>query len=402
MADKFSGMAPDIIRNIALSLSLENIAAFCRTSHHFNAAVCDNDSFWRHKLQQDYPLLTDNLRYTRGEILLPVRFSSFKELYRFASGGDMPEIVSGFTTFQLIAILDFLRDVTFYVYDPALPNDPPLPHTLSKEEFDEILIEANAGWIADIINGVPPLIFPFNDRFSQDFRIPGVISLSASNEYIASSKRALEVEAHRPLLYDQLQTIIYRYFFPVQYPNQSLNNDVLPRFEVADNMSAPMERYYLRVIFSTFTKYRFIIDKLNVDLDNPTAKVDNSKDDIYNNRHQQYVLDAIYAGFNLSSRDREPNRLDEVYRVKNRMDIKAEFEGHKHLLQSRNLIPPNANETTIRRLIEEMINKRKKAKELLSSEQYRNFSPENKKKLQQGLIARGLHPNDLNRLLSEL
>jgi len=401
MTDKFSNVPPDIIRNIALSLSLEEIAIFCRTSRNFNAAVCSSDSFWAHMLQQNYPLLINDLRDDKGEILLPFKFSSFKELYQFASGRNTPEIIAGFTTFQLITILYFLRDIIFYVHDPDIPDleNQPLPYSLSKEEFDTILIEANAGWIADILNGVPSSIFPFGGRFGQDFRIPGVIPLSSNDEYKASSKRALEVEAHRYVIYDHLQAILYRYFFPIQNSNHSIEIT----FELPEYMFAPLEKSYLKGIFSAFKLYLLVVGKLHLSGNKLVVIVnDENLIDVYDDWSQRYIFDAIYAGFNLSSRDREPDRTIEEQRELNRRNMRKRFEVQESLLRSRKLISPHTKKETTRRLVEEMATKRKKAREILASEQYRNLTPENKEKLHRGMVARGLHPDDLAFYLAEL
>jgi hypothetical protein len=59
----------DAIRKIALSLPLEDINHWCRTSKKFNDAICKSGVFWQSKLKQDYPrtslkdLTPEKMRY---------------------------------------------------------------------------------------------------------------------------------------------------------------------------------------------------------------------------------------------------------------------------------------------------------------------------------------------------
>jgi transposase-like protein len=53
--DAIERLPPDAIRNIALTLSPEDINHWCRASRKFNNAICKDNSFWKNKLRQDFP-----------------------------------------------------------------------------------------------------------------------------------------------------------------------------------------------------------------------------------------------------------------------------------------------------------------------------------------------------------
>ena len=50
----FEPLADDTIREIALSLSLKDIAKFCSTSRRFNQVICKDEFFWREKYLRDF------------------------------------------------------------------------------------------------------------------------------------------------------------------------------------------------------------------------------------------------------------------------------------------------------------------------------------------------------------
>jgi alpha-tubulin suppressor-like RCC1 family protein len=52
--DLYSSLPPELILEIALSLTLEEIQNLCMTSNKFNHAICENEYFWRRKYLQDY------------------------------------------------------------------------------------------------------------------------------------------------------------------------------------------------------------------------------------------------------------------------------------------------------------------------------------------------------------
>jgi hypothetical protein len=47
----------ELIQQISLDLTYDEIRKFCRTSKRFEKIVCNNDIFWRDKLAQDFPNL---------------------------------------------------------------------------------------------------------------------------------------------------------------------------------------------------------------------------------------------------------------------------------------------------------------------------------------------------------
>lgn len=52
--DAFAGVPSDVVRVIALGMTLDAIAKTCLTSKRFNELICNNEDFWRLRLQQDY------------------------------------------------------------------------------------------------------------------------------------------------------------------------------------------------------------------------------------------------------------------------------------------------------------------------------------------------------------
>ena len=58
---QFDVFTPQLIRNIALSLSFNEIMNLCNTNSRFNAAVCNFDNFWRLKSEQDFGVLTTQI-----------------------------------------------------------------------------------------------------------------------------------------------------------------------------------------------------------------------------------------------------------------------------------------------------------------------------------------------------
>jgi hypothetical protein len=52
--DAFASVPSDVVRVIALGMTLDAIAKTCLTSKRFNELICNNEDFWRLRLQQDY------------------------------------------------------------------------------------------------------------------------------------------------------------------------------------------------------------------------------------------------------------------------------------------------------------------------------------------------------------
>ncbi len=67
----YESMPNDVLRKIALNLSLHDLVSNCRLSRRFNIVICSNELFWNEKVRKDFPeqtLLVNN---------------SFKQTYRF-------------------------------------------------------------------------------------------------------------------------------------------------------------------------------------------------------------------------------------------------------------------------------------------------------------------------------
>jgi len=70
-AATYENMSNDVLRKIALNLSLKDLVSNCRLSKKFNIVICSNELFWNEKVRKDFPeqtLLVNN---------------SFKQTYRF-------------------------------------------------------------------------------------------------------------------------------------------------------------------------------------------------------------------------------------------------------------------------------------------------------------------------------
>lgn len=74
-------MPADVIRNIALKLTPENIANFCAASMTFNKMICKSLHFWYNKLYKDFP----NMQQFHNDISDP-KFV-YKELYNLKQIG---------------------------------------------------------------------------------------------------------------------------------------------------------------------------------------------------------------------------------------------------------------------------------------------------------------------------
>jgi len=57
--DEFLNVPVELIQKIGLDLDLWEIYSLCLTSKTFNNAVCNDDLFWKEKIQRFYPFLTD-------------------------------------------------------------------------------------------------------------------------------------------------------------------------------------------------------------------------------------------------------------------------------------------------------------------------------------------------------
>lgn len=67
-----SDLPKDVIIYLALTMDLPEILGLCRTNSRFNDLVCENDTFWRNKLSQDYKIYQ-----------VPKSYLSYKEYYKF-------------------------------------------------------------------------------------------------------------------------------------------------------------------------------------------------------------------------------------------------------------------------------------------------------------------------------
>lgn len=112
----------EVIRLIAINLSLEDIQRNCLASKAFNAAICDDDNFWREKLRADYP--------QRESMKKPN--VSWKVFYQATVGRDgLLGVTQGYETLQLIGVLGFLSNIVM------IPPDG-RPFNLLAGYFDEI------------------------------------------------------------------------------------------------------------------------------------------------------------------------------------------------------------------------------------------------------------------------
>nr|MBA3757024.1 F-box protein [Nitrosomonas sp.] len=92
----------EVIRLIAINLSLEDILRSCQTSPTFNEAICNDDNFWREKLRLDYP----KREATKSPNL------TWKEFYQRIVGRDgLLGVTSGYSTLQLIGVIGFLTNI---------------------------------------------------------------------------------------------------------------------------------------------------------------------------------------------------------------------------------------------------------------------------------------------------
>lgn len=51
----FEDLPNDVIRQMALDLTSEDIFNLCLTNKRFNKVICDDENFWRNKLKRDFP-----------------------------------------------------------------------------------------------------------------------------------------------------------------------------------------------------------------------------------------------------------------------------------------------------------------------------------------------------------
>lgn len=61
MNDSFKNLPDDVIFQIAINESLDNIARLCQTSNRFNNIICNNNNFWKHKYIHDFGEPTINI-----------------------------------------------------------------------------------------------------------------------------------------------------------------------------------------------------------------------------------------------------------------------------------------------------------------------------------------------------
>ena len=55
MAADLERLPKDVLIEMALDYELNDILNLCLTSNRLNSVLCDNDEFWRQKLERDYP-----------------------------------------------------------------------------------------------------------------------------------------------------------------------------------------------------------------------------------------------------------------------------------------------------------------------------------------------------------
>jgi len=61
--EEFKDLPGDIKRKIAIELSPPDLVSFCMTNKKYNADVCNDQGFWRLKLQRDFPYRKYGLKF---------------------------------------------------------------------------------------------------------------------------------------------------------------------------------------------------------------------------------------------------------------------------------------------------------------------------------------------------
>ena len=99
-------MDPEIIQEIALNLSYDDIINNCNTSEQFNYLICKNNHFWKLKTDKDYPgqKLDGNWRRTYEK--------SLPKVYTFGSGSEGKLGHGDNSNIYIPKVIESLKNVT--------------------------------------------------------------------------------------------------------------------------------------------------------------------------------------------------------------------------------------------------------------------------------------------------
>ncbi len=99
----------EILRKIAVSLSLEDIYSLCVTSRRFNLAICDDDRFWNEKIRKDFP----NKNIKTKETFKKTYRSLLTELYGFGGNASGELGLAGTQNRNTLTRNPYINDVDF-------------------------------------------------------------------------------------------------------------------------------------------------------------------------------------------------------------------------------------------------------------------------------------------------
>ena len=73
----------DVVQEMALNLSPADLIEFCTSSKKYNKILCESETFWRRKLEKDYPEVVYQVQHKiGGDVSIVVkRIKNPKELY---------------------------------------------------------------------------------------------------------------------------------------------------------------------------------------------------------------------------------------------------------------------------------------------------------------------------------
>lgn len=396
VSDAFAALPTDVIQQLALNMALEDIYHTCLTSRRFNIIICNNQKFWTLLIKKNFSELATLLTVPSNEkLIIPSRFETPKNFYRFLSGHTVPEIYGGYTTYQMLMILSFLRNVIIPETDEqrsARKSTGPL-RLITDEEYLEILHQAEAEFILQGFGnpGAAREIFNFNNPLQA-----GGFNISTARPetivYRANSPQSRIVETYRPYIYDRLKEVIYRYLVLSAHQKVLLGTSSVAHAEIIKfSVLMTIRRIdaYLRGIFFAHRQYL----KLKVKFRSGDIE------DKYDLCTHQYILDALYKGFYLSDRNSEPDREDERQNHTRKDDL---LQINSHFFQ-RGLYPTNFESLDEwKREREKVLEKWNMVRKILRTPKYIQLSDAEKIKLHETLLEKGLHPVDLKYLLEEM
>ena len=108
----------DLSGVIALDLAMADVLSLCKTSQKFNRSICKNPSFWRNRLQQDFPKVEYDKQNPQTEYIKLYKISNkFPELRPILSFLDFDRIDANLintvydlsSTVKTLLLLDVLK-----------------------------------------------------------------------------------------------------------------------------------------------------------------------------------------------------------------------------------------------------------------------------------------------------